>query len=450
MEITDKLLKDLDHDSIYLKGEGLCHLGHYVDAIGVLDKVIAAEPGHAHALEFKGVALYQLGSFNEALQFFDQALGIDPDLPDALVFKGLIYSKYGKHAEALALYDRALIINPGFIQAWYAQCLTLAIQQKYAESILAYEKILHLDPKLVDALIGISVSTEKQENNCQEKIPPLSPARKNFHNLFDHGALPSPTVPPVQLPGSAVTNTLPPRSKTVIKSRDAMPGFAGVRDTLKRTGLITADPDNSLPIKPAQDKHAVLTVYAQKHPGKDLPESASVPLPASPRCSLYNEMIQDMENNADTVTDTDHWRTLGDLYMKTGRYRDAVKTFERILAIEHDDADAWRSLGNARKKSGIYDEALSAYDRSLEIDPGNHSAWVYRAKVLVMVRRHEDAIASCDQAIALDEASIEAWLYKWFILKKIRRNTDAIRVYDRILALKSGHPRTGRAAAGNP
>ena len=219
---------------------------------------------------------------------------------------------------------------------------------------------------------------------------------------------------------------------------------------MKRTGLITTDPDNNLPIKPAQEEHVVPTMYARKNTGKNIPKSASAPLPAIPRCSLYNEMILDMENDADTVTDADYWRTLGDFYMKTGRYRDAIRTFERILAIEHDDADAWRSLGNARKKSGIYDEALSAYDRSLEIDPGNHRAWVYRAKVLVMVRRPEDAIVSCDQAIALDEASIEAWLYKWFILKKIRRNTDAIRIYDRILALKSGHHRTGRAAAGNP
>lgn len=172
--------------------------------------MIAGEPGHAHALEFKGVALYQLGSFNEALRFFDQALGIDPDLPDALVFKGLIYSKYDKHTEALALYDRALVINPGFIQAWYAQCLTLAIQQKYAESILAYEKILHLDPKLVDALIGINVPTKKRENNCQEKFPPIPPARVNFHDAFDRGAILSTTIPPVQLPGSGVMNTSPP------------------------------------------------------------------------------------------------------------------------------------------------------------------------------------------------------------------------------------------------
>jgi tetratricopeptide (TPR) repeat protein len=479
MRVIDNILKKtaIDPEVMSLKGEELCRQGYYLDAIDVLDKVIAAEPRHARSSYLKGYALYQIGSFEEALQYFDQALGIDPNHPDALVYKGLIYSSFGKHGKALALYERALILHPTLIQAWYAMGLTLAILQKYEEALLAYEQVLYLDPRHVDALIGISVARKKRGNICQNKSPSLIPVKEKIQNQSNHGSptcstistdnvrrSQSPTLlepsqpkvvnPAVNVPGSAIAHGQPvpePLSQTAKPSVSPLPesirstvnisGSPGIKEELDRTKQVFSDSNKTDSTKLHQKKPPLPTVSTRKSAEKDKPEYivAVAPTSDSPGYSSYDEKIRNIEENLSDEMDPDQLKNLGSLYMKTGRYKDATKAFERILEIERENAHSWQSLGDARKKSGIYDEALFAYEKSLEIDPENAVLWVHRAKVLVMMKRHDEAIASCNKAIALDDISLDAWLYKGFILKKIQRSSDAIATYNRILELNPGH-----------
>lgn len=433
MGIIDKILKNtaIDPESLYREGVELCRQGYYADAIVVLEKVIATDPGHARASQLNGFALYQLGSFEEALQYFDLALGLDPNLPDALVYKGLVSSNFGKPALALSLYDRALALHPSFIQAWYARGLTLAIQEHYTEAILAYEKVLTLDPKHTDALIGISVARKKQKNAIGETPPvmPLAPAPSS------PGPVPG-SLSPVAVPMAQVKKAGP--QKSAEPSPASVPRYPSLPVTeLPVPGAAPApvgfSPSVTAPAGLSREAPGIPAGSSRVIPEKSQPEP--VPEPAAPRCSSYNELIQELEANPDRVTDTDRWKALGFLYMKTGKYRDAVDSFERYLDLEPDNARVWQALGDARKKTGCYDEALSAYDRSLEIDPENSAAWINRAKDLVMLGDHEEAISSCNRAIALDPASVEAWLYKGFILNKIRRDDDAVAAYDRVLLL---------------
>jgi tetratricopeptide (TPR) repeat protein len=449
MGIIEKILKKpvRNPESMYLSGEVLCKQGYYLDAITILEPLISTGPGHARASLLKGFALYQLGSFEEALQFFDQALGIDPELPDAHLYKGLIYSNFGKHTVALSHYDRALAIHPTFIQAWYVKGLTLSIQEKYEESIRAYERVLSFDPKHGDALAGINAAMRKCERGRQEKthtIPVTSMNKVESDTVSP--VLPTVPVPcsPLQSPGS-VPRKVPPGGSTGIRY---MPTDVQVHDGIKARIMmaspISSDPEDMLPIR-STNRGAVDPLDPYRENSKEVHvENLFLRQPSASRCSSYEEMIRTIGEDPARIFDSEQLFSLGDLYMRTGRYRDATVTFERILEIEPENADAWRSLGDARKKTGNYDEAKFAYDRSLEIEPGNPGVWIFRAKVLFMLKQHEEAIESCDHAIALDTNFVDAWLYKGFILKKIQRNSDAIAVYDRVLALNPGHAHATR------
>ncbi len=470
MGVIEKILKKkaTDSESMYLKAEEFCRQGYYLDAIDILDKLMTKDPLNAHTSRLKGYALYQIGSFEEALQYFDQALGIDPNLPDALVYIGLIYSGFGKHTQALVLYDRALVIHPNLIQAWYAKGLTLAILQKYDDALLAYEKVLYLDPRHVDALIGISVARKKVGNVRLDKSP-IS-GKDNIQHKSGGGPLTnSPTTP-------VMVREVPlPYQQEIIKPVAKVSGSALTMQTPTTKEPISPAPKPSTPSKQVIPQSAVkisgsprldeeldrikvspknTSTISLPHMNPVIPASSSLkfaeqepieaPLSHSPRCSSYNETIREMEQNPDEEMDPDQLCLLGDLYMKTGRYKDATELFERILEIEYENAHAWQFLGDARKKSGVYDEALFAYEKSLEIDPENALVWINRAKVLVMMERHDEAITSCDKAIALDDVSLEAWLYKGFILKKTRRSSDAIAAYNRVLELNPRHDQAAR------
>jgi tetratricopeptide (TPR) repeat protein len=449
MGIIEKILKKpvRDPESTYLGGEALCKQGYYLDAISMLEPLISTGPGHARASLLKGFALYQLGSFEEALQFFDQALGIDPGLPDAHLYKGLIYSNFGKYTMALSHYDRALAIHPTFIQAWYVKGLTLSIQEKYEESVRAYERVLSLDPKHGDALAGITASMRKCERGRQEKTLPIPvtgipeggcgtvlPAITTVP--VPCSPLPSPGSLPLKLPPRGSTGTLDPQADGLV--------YDGIKTRMMMAGLASSDPGDVLPIIPTNREAVDLPAPYGENSQEVQGENPFLQQPSASRCSSYEEMIREIGGAPANIPDPEQMYTLGDLYMKTGRYRDATGIFERILETGSENAGTWRSLGDARKKTGNYDEAKFAYDRSLEIEPGNPGVWLVRAKVLFMLNQHEEAIVSCDRAIALDTDFVDGWLYKGFILKKIQRNSDAIAVYDRVLALNPGHAHAAR------
>jgi len=475
MGVFEKILKKtaIDPELMYLKAEEFCRQGYYLDAIDILDKLMTADPLNAHTSRLKGYALYQIGSFEEALQYFDQALSIDPNLPDAIVYKGLIYSGFGKHTQALTLYERGLAIHPNLIQAWYAKGLTLAILQKYDEALLAYEKVLYLDPRHVDALIGISVARKKCGAVRVDKSQTDSSAKETIQNksggvspLPDKAnpvkvpVVPVPSFPSrpecinpvaeapdaepvIKIPEKQRSVSTPPKplslSKPVVaKSEIKTPGSP---KSVVEFDRIKITPKNTESSRLSRETMVVPSGFSLKSAETEL---INIPVPDSPRCSSYNEIIREMERNPDDGMDLDQLHILGDLYMKTGRYNDATELFERILETESENACAWQFLGDARKKSGVYDEALFAYEKSLEIEPENSLVWINRAKVLVMMERHDEAIISCNRAIALDDVSLEAWLYKGFILKKTQRRSDAIAAYNRVLELNPGHDQAAR------
>ena len=159
-----------------------------------------------------------------------------------------------------------------------------------------------------------------------------------------------------------------------------------------------------------------------------------------PHLNAYEEKICRYRESLDTNPgDPELWGSIGDLSMKTGKYKQAAEAYERALEPDEGNTRMWASLGDAWKKLGAYDEAEAAYVRALELDPGQGHIWINKAKALTMLGRHEDAIHACRQAILIDDTDIDAWLYKGFLLKKISRHSDALNAYDRVLAINPHH-----------
>lgn len=393
--------KKMDSGALYHEGEILCKQGYYAECTGLLEKVLACEPGNARAWQLAGFAFYQQGAFDIAVQYFDQALALDPRLPDAIVYKGLCYSNFGNHNLALSLYDQALAIHPAFIQAWYARGLTLAMLERYKDAVTAYEHVLVLDPEHADARIGIGIA--------RKKCPVLQPKKSDS------------VVPAVQ-PDSPKDQRKP--GIDLNQNPQAIPPAPGLG--IAPFGPIVPEPvHTNPPTVPA----------AVVRPPNTVPD----PKPSVPRCSSYSEMILELEALPKSAAETERLMALGLLYLKTGRYSDAVSSLASYLERDPGNADAWKTFGDAQKKAGGYYEALEAYDQALAISPSQPAVWINRAKTLVMLGQYDEAILSCDRAIALDHESVEAWLYKGFVFKKIRRNTDAIAAYDTVLLINPGH-----------
>lgn len=75
-------------------------LKNFAAAVPLLQKVVAAEPGHADAFNQLGFAHRQMGKPDAALGYYQQALAIDPEHRGANEYLGELWLQLGDLAKA--------------------------------------------------------------------------------------------------------------------------------------------------------------------------------------------------------------------------------------------------------------------------------------------------------------------------------------------------------------
>jgi len=63
----------------------------------------------------------------------------------------------------------------------------------------------------------------------------------------------------------------------------------------------------------------------------------------------------------------------GNIYLKEGKYAEAIEYYRAGLDLVSDDATAWRGLGTAYYQEGQYEEARRALKRALSLNPGDET-----------------------------------------------------------------------------
>lgn len=80
--------------SLFLKGNDLCNLSRYDEAIKSYDQAIAADPSSVLAWNGKGAALGEAGRLEEAIECFEEAIEIDDEFYPAWENKGLLLKRW--------------------------------------------------------------------------------------------------------------------------------------------------------------------------------------------------------------------------------------------------------------------------------------------------------------------------------------------------------------------
>ena len=83
-------------DKCYNKGNDLCKLGKYEEAIKCFDKAIEIDPKYVGAWYNKGFFLTRMEKIEEAIKCYDKAIEIDPNFADAKTKKEEILKALGK------------------------------------------------------------------------------------------------------------------------------------------------------------------------------------------------------------------------------------------------------------------------------------------------------------------------------------------------------------------
>lgn len=144
-----------------------------------------------------------------------------------------------------------------------------------------------------------------------------------------------------------------------------------------------------------------------------------------------------------------YWSNKGAALKALGRHEEALRCYDKALAIDRRHATAWINKSISLIELGRYVEALDCCDKALMIAPGREAAWSIKGGALEALDRHEEALSCFDRALAINAQDAQSWYNKGAVHRAFGENRDpwarigsfqeAMRCFDKALSIDPRH-----------
>ena len=114
---------------------------------------------------------------------------------------------------------------------------------------------------------------------------------------------------------------------------------------------------------------------------------------------------------------------------------DAVKSYEKAVAIKPDYADAHFNLGNILRDLGELDGAIKSYVKTIEIMPEYDEAQYNLGVTLQQLGQLDEAIEQYEKALSINPENTDLILNLGFIYQSLGQIDEAIEQYDNALTI---------------
>jgi tetratricopeptide (TPR) repeat protein len=152
------------------------------------------------------------------------------------------------------------------------------------------------------------------------------------------------------------------------------------------------------------------------------------------------ESIDLVRNNVATPTNSsgfNQWIEYGNQLYRLGRYTDAVKAFDRVIALRSNLLGAHYGKGLALGRQGNSIAALTSLDQAITLipsgDKSSYYLWKYRSYVLRDLQRYPEALVAISQAVSLESQDIAILNTKADTLRVLKRYLEAIEIWNEII-----------------
>lgn len=149
---------------------------------------------------------------------------------------------------------------------------------------------------------------------------------------------------------------------------------------------------------------------------------------------LYREVLGEIGDNPPILDN------LALAMQQQGRVDEAIRCFQRAVALDPTLANAWNNLGIALRARGRHDEGLAACRRATECRPDWAVAFSNLGVALLQVGHFDEAIGACRRALELDPAFALAAGNLGTALRELGRFDEAEAVHRRAVELKPDDP----------
>jgi protein O-GlcNAc transferase len=131
----------------------------------------------------------------------------------------------------------------------------------------------------------------------------------------------------------------------------------------------------------------------------------------------------------------------GNALVRLGRHVAALESFRRALALDPRDPAALTGQGNAQLELGNPAAALGSYERAVAVLPDSLALQANRATALAELGRTTEALQACDRILARSPADANTHVTRGNALLDLGRFADAVSAYDRAIAIDATQAR---------
>jgi len=129
------------------------------------------------------------------------------------------------------------------------------------------------------------------------------------------------------------------------------------------------------------------------------------------------------------------WNNKGVSLSSLGHFEEAIRCYDKALAIDPLDVSAWNDKGASLNGLERFEEAIRCYDKALVIDPRNAYAWNNKGVSLNGLGRFGEAVGCFDAALEIHPQYAKAWTNKGISFNRLDEPRKAIRCHNKALRL---------------
>jgi hypothetical protein len=127
--------------------------------------------------------------------------------------------------------------------------------------------------------------------------------------------------------------------------------------------------------------------------------------------------------------------------MQAGRFTEAVRAYQDLLALHPGLADCWYNLGYLQARIRQFDAAIAAYQRAIDLGVASpEEAHLNRSAIQAdHLARPDEAIAELRRALALNPHFVPAWVNVGNLLERQGDAIGAADAYESALRIQPSH-----------
>lgn len=319
----------------------------YEEAIVEFRALIGVAAMDTRAYENLGVALLLLDRVDEALDVTQKAVDSSPWDPALHVLRGEALERAHRPQEALASYERAIAIEPEDAENYWRRGAVLQKLGKIDEAEKALRKAVAMNPALEPATLALA-RILTQTGRTDEALRLLQPASSE-------GAIPAGRkagIAEVELAEGREDEAL----RLLEEARNEAPDDTRV---LALLGPIYA--------RRGELAKATATLEHARALGETSPDvRRNLALMYQQTGKLPAAIEELRAASRDAPDDASIWFSLGNAYLKSGRFRDAELALEKCVSLEPTREQALFNLAVLYEKRGERAKAVASFRKFLE------------------------------------------------------------------------------------